>query len=327
MIDFVPFLYTVITLFVMLIVGYVAGKTGIVNDTASKNLSKLIISIGQPALIIYSVIRMEYSSENLILGLSTLGFGFAIHIVLALLSFLACFRFRDLNERKITEFAAIFANVGFIGIPILESLFGARGAFMGAFFVVSFNVFLWTWGIVILSRQRPDIRLTPKKLLNFGTVPSMIGVGIYLLKGLLPPILPTAITNAITVVGIPVTSCLSYMASLCTPVSMLIIGALLAKRSVKQIFFSGKIYYLSLMTLLLFPLAICGAMILLGFDSTWVLFAATVLSMPCATTVTMLAELHDIAPTYSAQAVGTTTLLSIATMPCVLWIVQKLLEL
>ena len=64
MIDFVPFLYTVITLFVMLIVGYVAGKTGIVNDTASKNLSKLIISIGQPALIIYSVIRMEYSSET-----------------------------------------------------------------------------------------------------------------------------------------------------------------------------------------------------------------------------------------------------------------------
>ena len=325
--NFVPFLYTVITLFFMLIVGYVAGKTGVVSDTASKNLSKLIISIGQPALIIYSVVRMEYSTENLILGFQTLGFGLILHAILALLSFGACLRFRDLNERKITEFAAIFGNVGFIGIPILETLFGAKGAFMGAFFVVSFNVFLWTWGIVILSRKRPDIRLTPKKLLNFGTVPSMLGLGIYVLKGVLPPLLPLELNTALAAVSTPVLSCLSYMASLCTPVSMLIIGALLAERSMKQIFLSGKIYYLCLLKLILFPLAICAVMRLLGFDNRWILFAATVLSMPCATTVTMLAEIHDIAPGYSAQGVGTTSLLSIATMPCVLWLVQRMIEL
>ena len=325
--NFIPFLYTVISLFFMLIVGYVAGKTGVINSTASKNLSRLIIAIGQPALIIYSVIRMDYSAENLILGFETLGFGLLLHALLALLSFGACFRFGDLNERKITEFAAIFGNVGFIGIPILETLFGARGAFMGAFFVVSFNVFLWTWGIVILSRKRPDIRLTPKKLLNFGTVPSMIGIGIYVLKGLLPSVLPSSAMGVLATASTPILSCLSYMASLCTPVSMLIIGALLSERSARQIFLSGKIYYLCLLKLIVFPLAICGAMVLLGFDSGWVLFAATVLAMPCATTVTMLAEIHDIAPAYSAQGVGTSSLLSIATMPCVLWLVQRMVEL
>ena len=325
--NFVPFLYTVITLFFMLIVGFVAGKTGVVSNTASKNLSRLIIAIGQPALIIYSVIRMEYTTENLVLGFQTLGFGLLIHAILALLSFGACYWLGDLNERKITEFSAIFGNVGFIGIPILETLFGARGAFMGAFFVVSFNVFLWTWGIVILSRKRPDIRLTPQKLLNFGTVPSMIGLGIYVLKGVLPTVLPSGVTAAVTTVSIPVMSCLSYMASLCTPVSMLIIGALLAERSAKQIFLSGKIYFLCLIKLIVFPLAICGVMYLLGCSDQWILFAATVLAMPCATTVTMLAEIHDIAPGYSAQGVGTSSLLSIATMPCVLWLIQRMIEL
>ena len=49
--------------------------------------------------------------------------------------------------------------------------------------------------------------------------------------------------------------------------------------------------------------------------------------MPCATTLTMLAELYDINPRYSAQAVGTTSLFSVLTMPCVMFLAQKLVEL
>ena len=324
--NFSAFLTLVVTLFFMLVVGYVAGKTGIVSETASKNLSRLIIAIGQPALIIFSLIRMDYSTENLLLGLETLGFGFALHAILAAFSYLAFFRIRPFDERKITEFAAIFGNVGFIGIPLLESLFGPRGAFMGAFFVVSFNLFLWTWGIMILARKRPDIKLTPKRLLNYGTVPCMIGLVLFLLKGLLPTILPQALVQGFSSVAPPILSCFSYMASLCTPISMLIIGALLATRSLRQMLLSGKVYYLSLIKLVAFPLLVAAVMRLCGFRADWILFGVTVTAMPCATTVTMLAELHDIAPGYSAQAVGTTSLLSVATMPCVLWITQRILE-
>ncbi len=324
--DLGPFLTLIATLFLMLIVGYVAGKLGIVNSVASKNLSRLIITIGQPALIIYSLVRMPYTHEDLLLGIKTLGFGLVLHGVLALLSYFAYFRFRDLDERKITEFATIFGNVGFIGIPILESLFGAMGAFMGAFFVVSFNLVLWTWGISILARKRDDIKLTPKKiLLNFGTVPSAIGFVIFLLKGLLPSLLPTEALKVVDVCAPSVMQALSYVASLCTPVSMLIIGALLATRTPRQIFGSAKIYYLCLVKLLLIPMLVCVLMKLCGFDANWILFAATVTSMPSATTVTMLAELYDITPGYSAQAVGTTSLFSIATMPMVIAFAQFLI--
>ena len=122
-------------------------------------------------------------------------------------------------------------------------------------------------------------------------------------------------------------SSLSYIASLCTPVSMLIIGALLAGRSFKAIFGSGKVYYLCAFKLVIIPLLVCVIMKLMGFSPMWVLFATALTSMPSATSVSMLAELYDISPGFSAQGVGTSSLLSIATMPCVIWIAQKIIEL
>ncbi len=307
----------VATLFLMLIVGFVAGKRGVVSPVASKNLSRLIITIAQPALIIYSLVRMDYAADTLGLGFLTFLFGLCAHALLCALSFLAFCRFKHPDERKLSEFAAIFGNAGFIGIPILESLFGARGAFMGAFFVVSFNLVVWTWGISILARGRDDIKLTVRKIfINFGTVPSAIGLVFFLMKGIPGFFIPQ-----------PVMMGLSYISSLCTPVSMLIIGALLASRTPKQIFGSGKIYYHCFIKLIFLPLFMALLMKLLGFDAMWIQFAAVVISMPSATSVTMLAELYDVAPAYSAQTVGTSTLLSIATMPCVLFLVQKLIEL
>ncbi len=316
--NFTALLNTIATLFIMLIVGYIAGKVGIVDSVASKKLSNLIIKIAQPALIIYSIVKMQYSAENLELGLKTLALGFAVHLFMGGVAFFACLKIKDLDERKILEFSMVFGNTGFIGIPIMESLFGDVGGFMASFIVVSFNILMWTLGIAILSRKRDDIKLTLKKaLINKGTVPSVIGLAVFLLPIILPSFkLPTFALSS-----------LSYIASLCTPVSMLIIGALLAGRSFKQIFGSGKVYYLCLFKLVIIPLLVCVIMKLLGFSDMWVLFAAALTSMPSATSVSMLAELYDITPGFSAQGVGTSSLLSIATMPCVIWLAQKIIEL
>lgn len=316
--NFTALLNTIATLFIMLIVGYIAGKVGIVDSVASKKLSNLIIKIAQPALIIYSIVKMQYSAENLELGLKTLALGFAVHLFMGGVAFLACLKIKDIDERKILEFSMVFGNTGFIGIPIMESLFGDVGGFMASFIVVSFNILMWTLGIAILSRKRDDIKLTLKKaLINKGTVPSLIGLAVFLLPIILPSFkLPTFALSS-----------LSYIASLCTPVSMLIIGALLAGRSFKQIFGSGKVYYLCLFKLVIIPLLVCVIMKLLGFSDMWVLFAAALTSMPSATSVSMLAELYDITPGFSAQGVGTSSLLSIATMPCVIWLAQKIIEL
>lgn len=312
--QFSNFFNTIITLFLILIVGFIAGKTKIIDEVASKKLSTLIIKVGQPALIIYSLLKMEYSAQNLALGAKTIAFGLIAHVFMSVVAFFAVIKFKNINERKITEFSTIFANTGFLGIPILESLMGEKGAFMGAFFVISFNLTLWTWGIAILARKRDDIKLTPKKLFNYGTIPCIIGILLYFCCK------PFFEFPSFVMSG------LSYTASICTPISMLIIGALLARRSLKQTFGSGKLYYLCVLRLIAIPLIVAGILKLIGLED-WILFAATVTAMPSATSVSMLAELYDISPEYSAQAVGITSLFSVVTMPCVVFIAQKLVEM
>ena len=320
--DFKTFLITIATLFILLIIGYVAGKKSIINSVASKNLSSLIINIGQPALIISSIASQPYTRENLLLGIKTLLLGFGLHLFMGVIAYVVCIRIKHMDERKILEFSMIFGNTGFIGIPILGALFPDTGAFQASFIVISFNILLWTLGMSILGRKRDDIKMTPKKaLVNKGTIPSLIGLVIFLL-----PAIP-ALNGFSLATHLPFAAdTLRYVSGLCTPISMLIIGALLSTVSLKKIFVSGKLYYLCLFKLVVIPLTVCFIMklgsLFLPFDPSWIRFATALTAMPVATSVTMLAELHDIAPKFSAQGVGMTSLLSIATMPCVIAITQ-----
>lgn len=316
--NFSAFLSTVITMFVILIVGYILGKKNIINSTASKNLSKLIIAVGQPALIINSITNKRYSEDSLKLALISLAFAFAMHIAMALISYFACIKIKDLNERKITEFAMVFGNIGFLGIPVMGALFPDNGAFVASFFVVSFNILLWIIGLGIIARKRDDIKLTVKKIfINKGTVPSLIGFIIFLIPAFFPSFtMPEFVSKSI-----------SYLASLCTPISMLIIGALLATRTAKQIFGSWKVYYLCLFKLAIIPLLFCVIMKIFGFSDFWILFITAVSAMPSASSTSMFAELYDTAPGYSAQCVGTSTLISVATMPLLIMAAQFILTL
>ena len=278
--DFNALLNTIIMLFIFMTVGFVASKLNIIDEIASKRLSKLIITICQPCLIISSLLKFEYSEENLKLGFITLGLGLVIHASLAAIAFLACRPFKDIDEQKLTEFCMIFGNAGFIGFPILQSLFGDKGLFMATFFIVSFHLTLWTWGIAILARKRKDIKLTVKKIfINFGTVPCSIGLIMFILNLNIPKF---------------VTSTLGYLGDMCTPVSMLIIGALLARSKILSLFRSFKVYYLCAMKLVITPLIICISMILIGFSQEMTLFMTAVCCLPCATTVSMLSELYNL---------------------------------
>ncbi len=316
--DFSAFLNTVITMFVLLIVGYALGKTDIITPTASKNLSKLIISVGQPALIISSISSKPFSEYAFQLSLKSLGFGFAMHLIMAVIAYFCCIKIKDLNERKITEFSAVFGNIGFLGIPVMGALLPADGAFMASFFVVTFNILLWIIGLGIIARKRDDIKMTPRKIfINKGTVPSLIGYALFLMPAIFPNFaLPFFATKSV-----------EYIGSLCTPISMLIIGALLATIKFSKIFCSAKVYYLCFIKLIALPVFLCILSAVIGLDSRWVIFITATSAMPAASSVSMFAELYDTAPAYSAQCVGTSTLLSIATMPCLILFAQWILSL
>ena len=121
---FSNFLTVIATIFFLLATGFIIQKLGIVDDVSSNRLSKLIVGIAQPMLIFSSLIGMSYSPVMAKSGFRMLIIGIFVHAFMGVFAFFACKKIRDLNERKITEFAMVLGNCGFIGFPIFESIFG-----------------------------------------------------------------------------------------------------------------------------------------------------------------------------------------------------------
>ena len=316
--NYTSLLTIIATLFLLMACGFVARKLGIIDDLASKRLSSLIINIGQPMMIIAALVKAEFSYENLKDGLLIVAIGMCVHAIMSLLAFGFCAGFKDLDERKITEFSLIFTNTGFIGFPIMEALFGPKGLFLASFYIISFHLFIWSWGIAILARKRSDIKLTVRKIfLNLGSVPCLIGILIYMLAIPFPNfVMPAFIIKFMT-----------YLGDLCTPISVLITGALLATRTVKQILGTGKIYYFSALKLLIIPAIICILGKLIGLPHDTVLFCTVEAALPAAATITMFSELYGLNAGYASQVVGTSSLLSVGTLPLIILLAEWFLNL
>ena len=323
--DFNKLYVVVATLTIILAVGFLCRKVGIIDDVASKRLSKLILMVGQPAMIIYSMANIEYTSENVTIAWVMLGLGFVFHILLAVLGFIIALPYKKVqDEKKISEFSFMFANCAFIGFPIFEALIPDVGLLMASFLTFSFNVLLWTWGLGIFSRGRKDIKLNIRKVIfNFGTIPCIIGFILYLLKA--PSVsfeVPEFLMKA-----------MGYLSNLCTPISVLVTGALIATQSPKKIFCSWKLYYFNIMKLFILPLIVCVIskviIMLLPFENleVYAVFVTAAAALPAASSVTMMSETYGLDSGYSSLIVGTSSVLSVLSLPITLMIAQWIIYL
>lgn len=304
-----------LTLFILCAAGFISRKTGLIDNTFSKKLSTLIIHVGQPFLIIASILGAEYSKEKLVTGFKIIGIGLLVHSLLAIAGALYTKHIKNVNEAKMTAYTIVFANCGFLGLPVVGAMLGADGLFCGAFYQIAFNLFLWSYGMILLGHGRDDIKLSPKKMiLNYGTTPCIIGIVLYMLKPYFA--LPEFISSSF-----------DYLGSLCTPISQLIVGGLIATRSLGSMFTSAKLYVFSAVKLILLPLISLTACKLLGVGEFLTYFITIMTALPCATNSTMFGEIYDIEPEYAAQLVGITSILSVVTIPLVMMAAGYIIKL
>ena len=306
----------ILTLSLLLACGYLCRRIHLIDQPLSKGLSRLIMYLGQPMLIVASLAGPENNPTNTALAWKSLIIGFVVHGLLALAAFLICRHMKREAQTKIFEFSLVFANCGFIGFPLMDAIMNSKmGSFMGAFYFVSFHFFLWTWGIMILGRDRDDIVMTPRKaILNFGTIPCAIGIALYFLKPIFE--VPPFLINFV-----------DYLGGLCTPISVLVTGGLLATIPLRKMFLDKKLYLHSLIKLLILPLLFCVLARLCGLDGTFVLLITAMVGVPSASAVTMLAEIHDVEPGYASETVGMTSILSILTLPVVMMFAQWIISI
>ncbi|MEE1262444.1 AEC family transporter [Ruminococcus sp.] len=296
----------VMVLFILIAVGFICGKKGVINEKASKVMTDIVLYIVTPCVMV-SAFQREFSTDTLIKVLIAALTALVILIASILLARLV-FRTKEVARRKVLQFAVIFSNCGFMSLPLQKELLGEDGWFFGSIFVAVFNIVVWTYGLFDMSGDKKQ--LSVKRLaLNPGIIGAVAAILLFVFSVQLPPIILQPVT---------------HLANLNTPVPMLIIGFYLSQADFKKAFSDKGAYLAGAFRLIVIPLAAAFAMVLLKLDRTMIIAFAIACSAPTAATTTMFSAKFDRDVDLSVSVVASTTILSLLTMPLIVSLVWSI---
>ncbi len=300
--EFSIVLNQVLVLFVILVIGYAAGKFNILNADGTKKLSEVLLYITSPMMVL-NAFFIAFSRERLVNILWILGVGAGAYVITILLSRLIYKSF-DEKIKPVLIFTAVFSNCGYMGLPLLNALFGDEGVFYGSFYTVVFYIFLWSYGFILFGGKRTKVEIAKKVLLN----PSLIAVYIGLIIFLFGIRMPSFIQGAVKAVG-----------DMTMPISMLIIGGVISTVKLATVFNDWRVYMASGVRLVLIPLIAIVVVRLTGMPTLLGAVLTTAVAMPAATSTTMFAEMFDKDTVFASKCVTISTLLSILTIPLMVY--------
>ena len=290
------------TLFAIVVVGYLAGKWGYMGGTFDKRLSKLVIDISCPALILSSAMDGELPDRRYILPL--LGISIITYIVLGAVAwYLPRLLTRKKGDWGIVGFALMFGNVGFMGYPVVASIFGHQAVFYAAVLNVVNTFAVFTFGTMLVKGGGGTSRERFNRKVLFST-PMIAAYLSMLIVALGIEGIPGAVSQPLTMIG-----------NITVPAALLIVGSSMAHLSLRAMLGMPMVYVTSLLRLVLLPLGVHVLCTALGFDPFVVSINTVVIAMPVATYGTILCLRHGCDTTLMAGVTFITTLLSMLTIP------------
>ena len=292
-------LQVMVTLFIIVILGYILRKRGYLGGEFDKKLSTLIIDICCPMLILSSVMGDKLPDAHLILPL--LGVGFATYIVLCIIAFtVPRLISKDPEAQGMIGFAMMFGNVGFIGYPIVASIFGNQAIFYAALLNMPNTFFIFTAGVMLVKGERSWGSFNWKMLLS----PMMLAAYISAIIVVLGIHVPKVIGNPITLVG-----------SITVPGSLLVIGSSLAEIKFGNMLRDGKVYVTTIFRLLIAPLILYSLFRLCGVNELVNEINTVVIAMPVAAFGVMFCMRYNRDERLMTEITFMTTVLSVITIP------------
>ncbi len=295
-----------VLIFVALAVpGYILAKTKLMGEKESGVLSKLLVYVGMPFLIVSGVAKIQFNKETLtVLGFSAL-IGIVFHVALIFVSIYLTGK-GEKTKTGMERFCMIFANNGFIGIPLALAVFGGESLVFTCLIVINIitNLIMYIWGTRMVAENPQPLSW---KKITFNPLLIAFAIGVIInLTGVMRAV-PETVTYS------------TYLSNLVTPLSMLIIGLKLGDVQFKQFFTNGRMYYVSLMKLVCVPVAVVGILLLLRLimpvSDALIVGSFIAFAMPTA----------GLAPTYAKMYQGDeenavcytlgTTIFCVATIP------------
>jgi hypothetical protein len=291
-----------IQMFLMIFLGYFLRKVKLLDQVFTGKLTSLLLSVCMPCLILNSVIGRTGERD-----LATAGLVFAIAVVLymVLLPVVSLILVKLLRMPKkqqgIYAFMFTFSNVGFMGFPLVNALYGSDAVFYTAIINIIFTVSSFTIGVMMMHvGQDTQAKLDPKVLLTPGVLLSLLAVVLYLLDLKFP----TEIVSVTASIG-----------NMTTPAAMLCIGSTLASMSVREVLNDWRVYLFSVIKQVLIPLALLPLLrVVVPGDFLQGLLYLLLLT-PVANSAVLLATEHGFDEKLAAKGVFVSTVLSVVTIP------------
>ena len=297
-------------LFLMILMGYIVVKAGLLKGDDSKVISKIVLYLIIPCVII-NAFQVDYTSEKVKELLLVFAASVLLQVVL-LATVWAVGKILHLNE---VETASIYySNSGNLIVPIVTFILGKEWVLYGCVFMSVQLVFIWTHGKNILSREgKMDWR---KIVLNVNMISVFAGVVLFFTKIRLPEILNQTLSSVGSMIG---------------PASMIVTGMLIAEMSLKKIFTNGRVYFVSFLRLIVVPVISLILLKISGLVSghpdgkklLLIVFLAVI--TPSASTVTQMCQVYGNDSKYASAINVMTTLLSIITMPLMVLLYQTVM--
>lgn len=297
----------VAVLYVMVAAGYISDKTGVFSEKTARSCVDLLHLVIGPCVMINSFIAIERTDENIKKFFISLSIALLTHIIAIIIN-LPFFRKKD-DKDCVYKFSCIFGNVGFMALPLASAVLGEEGVFYCTNGIIAYNIFLFTFGVKIMSKEKGGKFDWKKLILNPGVISVLIGLPIFLLDLEIPYIL----TEPISKIG-----------SLNSPLAMLVFGTYLSKTDLKTIFFDKKIYLVSVIKLLVVPVVCFAIYALIGLRESLLVACIITASVPCANSTFMFSSKYGRDTAVASKTVALVSFISILTMPVMIALAQSI---
>lgn len=293
-------------MFFILLLAFICYRIRLVDQNGNKTVSNLLLLVVNPILII-TVYQIKYDPE-LVRGL-LLSFAAAVltHVLGIIISTMLI-RPKG-SDYCIERYSAMYSNCGFIGIPLIGSVLGDTGVFYLSAYMVIFNLFSWTHGVMLMEKKF-SLKNLKQGLLSPMFIATFIAVILFFLQIKIPSVLLDS---------------MNYIADMNTPLAMMVAGFSVAQADIGKMCRNIKIYYTSAIKLLLLPLCMIPLLILFRLSPEISMPTLIAASCPAATTGTMMAIRYRQNYTYASEIFALSTVLSVVTLPVIVLIAERLL--
>ena len=283
-------------MFLLVIVGYIVRKTRIVGHEGRKNIIDLCLYVTLPFNIVHAFLG-KFSWDMLATSGIVLILSIGFNLVSILIAFLL-YKKEEEKEQKTLRYGTIVSNGSFLGNPVIEGVYGSTGLFYGALFMFPVRVVVWTVGISVFLKGE-KVNVWKKVLLHPCVIAMYIGT-IFVVTGAQ---LPGFVKE--TIEGISRSN---------TPLSMMLVGMLLAEMNPKGLFRKNLVFY-TLVRLLVIPAVIVALTAKLPIDPMLRGITVIIAGMPAPITTVLLASKYGGDEACATGMIFISTILSMITLP------------